>query len=443
LGSGEVGIHLARQFEAAGMEVVLVDRDPAALAVAEESVDALTTVGDVTHWDVLRRANVASAGLVVAVTASDEVNLVAAGLAAQVGARHTIARADATGLYRNKAAVETNVLGVSFVLCASRLLALELLRLLRGRSASYVADFAAHAVRVCAVILREHSPEVGEAASKIGGQAGKQIAAVIREGVLRLPTEIERLEAGDRLLLAGEPGDVAEAQARLRDTLRKHSVVVIGGGDVGAQLAEHLCLTERRVHIIERDLERCQQLSELLPKATIIHGDGTTIALLRDQQVETAYAVMACTKSDDANLMASLLAKDLGVPNTFAVTHRHGYADVYAHLGVSASIGPHDAIGTMVKSLAPRDGVLQRAQLPDCSHEIVEYELEAVGARASIEDLSLPSACVLLAVARDHAIVELDSSLRLQKRDHLVIAQPLHARKEMMRRLASFAEARR
>lgn len=443
LGSGEVGVHLARVLAAAGMEIVLVDRDPSALAAAEERIDALTMVGDATHWSVLERARVVGAGLVVAVTGADEVNLVAAGLAAQLGAPRAVARADASGLYRSAAAIETAVLGVPFVLCASRLLSHELLRMLRARSASYVGDFAAHSVRVCVVELDDESAAIGQEAAGLKHAAAEHTAAVIRDGVLRPLVEITRLELGDRLLLVGPPDAVAESQYKLLDVYRKHRVVLIGGGDVGAQLARELSHTARHVQIIERDPNRCRALSEQIPGATVIEGDGTSIALLRDQQVDRADAVLATTKSDDANLMASLLARDLGVPNTFAIVHRHGYADVYAHLGVSGTVGPHDAIANMVSSLLPRDGVLQTQKLPDCSHELVEYQLDAtISSAVTLASLVLPPGCVLLALARNHTFEPIKPRMSLRPYDHVVIAQPLHASREVRKRIAQLAGGR-
>jgi trk system potassium uptake protein TrkA len=437
LGCGEVGQHLARELTRNGTEVVLVDRDPAALAAAEEGVDAMTLVGDVTHWSVLRRAGVEGAGMVAAVTGADRVNLVAAGIAAQAGAPRTLARADDRGLYRTEAAVERGVLGVSFMLCASRLIAHELSRLLRARHADHIADFAAHAVRTCILALDEDSPAVGRPASDLKQDAAPLVRAVIREGVLRGREEIPRLEPGDRLVLVGPPREVARAQDQLEATHRLGRVVLIGGGDVGHQLARNLGGGRTKVQIIERDPERCRVLSEELRDVSVFHGDGTSLALLRDQQVESADAVLAVTRSDDANLMASLLAHDLGVPSTYAIVHRHGYADVYAHLGVTGSVGPHDAIATMLRSLLPRDGLLQAKRVPDCSHELAEYLIgEGLPRELPIAELHLPAACHVLAVARDHHYVPVEPRTTLRALDQVVVAQPLHAQRDVVKRMA-------
>lgn len=436
LGCGEVGQHVARGLSRAGMEVVLIDRDPVALAATEEGLDVLTLVGDATHWSVLRKAGIEGAGLVAAVTGSDRTNLVAAGLAAQAGAARTVARVDSRGLYRSDAAVERGVLGVSFALCASRLIAHELSRLLRAEQADYIADFGAHGVRACVWMVGEDDGIAGAAPSQLK-QAGNHLAAVIRGGVLRQAQDLPRLEPGDRLVLVGAPEDMTTVQQQLAGKKPRGRVVLIGGGDVGMQLARALRRSDRSVVIIEQDEARCRVLSETLAGVSIVHGDGTSIALLRDQQVESAHAVLAVTRSDDANLMASLLAHDMGVPNTFAIVHRHGYADVYDHLGVSGSIGPHEAIARMLDTLIPRNGLLQARRPPDCSHELSEYLLDARLQRPiPLAQLHLPPSCQLLAVARDHKHLPLQPKLTLQAEDHLIIAQPMHARRDVTKALS-------
>ncbi|MBL4683554.1 MAG: NAD-binding protein, partial [Nannocystaceae bacterium] len=131
IGGGGVGRYLATALTE-DAEVVVIDRDPANLAEVEDSVDALTLRGDATHRATLRQAEVHKADLVVAVTGSDTVNVAAAALAADMGALRSVARVDDPGFYETKAAHESQVLGIHAVLCASRLVAAELLRMLTG-----------------------------------------------------------------------------------------------------------------------------------------------------------------------------------------------------------------------------------------------------------------------------------------------------------------------
>ncbi len=444
VGAGEVGSHLARELSTQRMEIVLVDKLSAALSSAEESIDALTLAGDGAHWQVLQRAEVKRADLVVAVTGSDEANLVIAALARAEGAARCVARVDAAGFYRSLASVEQGVLGIDSLLCASRLVTLELLRLMRARRANFLAFFGANHIAACLLLLHDGSSALGQHAGSIRSAGGKLVRAVVRDGVLRPPEDITRLEVGDRLLLVGGPTSVAIAQDQLQDTLKTRRAILVGGGDVGSQLARVLTETERRVEIIEQDGVRCEQLAQELPGVHVIHGDGTSIALLRDLQIQNADCLLAVTKSDEANLMVSLLANNLGVQSSFAIVHRHGYSDVYEHLGVHGTAGPHEVIARAVTSLLPNDGMLRRERLPDCSHELVELSLgELTDARMTVSDLALPPSCMLVGVSDGEGFHAPAPGFALAPHSRLLVAEPAHAYRDVVKRVRELGRAKR
>ena len=437
VGAGEVGTHVARELSARRVEVVLVDRLASALANAEESIDALTVTGDGCHWSVLRRAEAKRADLVVAVTGSDEANMVIAALARTEGAARSIARVDAAGFYRTRDSVEAGVLGIDSLLCASRLVTLELRRLLQARRSRFVVHFAANRMAACTVAIDDGSALRGQSAAHLKNPGGKLVRGVVRDGVLRPPEEIARLEVSDELLVAGRPSEIAIAHDQLQDTLGTRRAILVGGGDVGAQLATALTRTERRVEVIEHDPVRCEQLAEQLRGVHVIHGDGTSIALLRDLQVGSAEHLLAVTRSDEANLMVSLLATNLGVGSAYAVVHRHGYADVYGHLGVHGTAGPHEVIARNVIGLLPHEGVLTRQRIPDCSHELVELPVAhpESGKALAVDDITLPPSCLLVGVSDANGVYTPAAGLALGHDARLLVAQPPHAHAEVLKRL--------
>jgi trk system potassium uptake protein TrkA len=444
VGAGEVGSYLARELSAQRMEVVLVDKLASALSSAEESTDALTLRGDGAHWSVLGQAEVRRAELVVAVTGSDETNVVIAATARLEGAARAVARVDAAGFYRSSASVEAGMLGIDSLLCASRLVTDELWRLMRARSAEFVEFFASHRMVACTLVIRDDSSALGQAASSVRGAAGGLVRAVLRDGVLRPPEDVTRLDVGDRLLLVGEPTRVAIAQDQLEDTLNTRRAILVGGGDVGYLLAGVLAKTERRVEIIERDVARCELLAQELPNVHVIQGDGTSIALLRDLQVMNADALLAVTKSDEANLMVSLLANNLGVGSSFAVIHRHGYADVYRHLGVHGTAGPHEVIARAISSLLPHEGALRRVRLPDCSHELLELAPGAApGERLSVAEVPLPPSCMLVGVCDAAGFHAPAPGLAIASDAHLLVAAPAHAQRDVVKRVRELARSKR
>ncbi|HMR80348.1 MAG TPA: NAD-binding protein, partial [Polyangiaceae bacterium] len=181
LGAGEVGTHIGQELSAAGNEVILVDRASEALHRAEEQLDALTLKGDVTHWAVLETAEVDRADLVVAVTGSDDANVVAAALSAKLGARRAVARVDDPSFYRTGGGLERGVLGIHSLMCASRLVSEELLRLVEQLDAKYVGNFCGNAVQVTLMPVALNGPLVGQSAAELKLPKGVTATAAVRD----------------------------------------------------------------------------------------------------------------------------------------------------------------------------------------------------------------------------------------------------------------------
>lgn len=439
-GAGDVGAYLAREFSHAH-EVVLVDRDSAALARAEEGVDALTVVGDATHRSVLRAAEVERCDLAVSLTGSDDTNLVIAGLAATLGAERAVARVDDPAFYQSAAGVEPGILGIHSLVCASRLVSEELARLIECTEASFAVHFAGNALQVAVFPLSNDSPTLGLPATHGSLNRFADVVGVIRDSTLRLPEEIDRLEFEDCLLLSGSPTSVQLGARTLRKDRSERRAVVVGGGDVGLQLATMLLGTEHEVQIIEQDRARCQVLAEALPDANIVHGDGTSINFLRDEHVDSAEFLVAVTRADEINLMASLMGINLGVHRTFALVHRPGHAEVYSHLGIGGTAGTHDVITKIVGWLMPHKGPVASHGLPGTGHLLQEFVVGGVpGAVLPPRRLGLPPEAWLVAVSRDGRALPIGAGPELRALDRVVIALPPGQTRQVQQRLRSFEE---
>ncbi len=441
VGAGEVGTYVARTLSRDDAEIILVDRSSDALSRAEEQLDALVLRGDGTYRSVLEEAQVPKADLVVAVTGSDDANVVSCSLAAAMGARRTVARVDAPGFYQTRSGIEQRVLGIHALLCASRLVSAELLRLVRALESDFAGNFCGNAVQARLVRVPEDSPVVGKAASALKLHARASVRGVVRDGVLRGPETISQLAADDSLLLGGAPGAVTAAYAKLRGRRSERRAIIVGGGDVGFQLAQTLSKVEARVQVIERDRERCTLLSERLAEVNIIHGDGTNMACLRDEQIETADYLLAVTKADETNLMVTLMAAHLGVDRTFSLVHRPGYADIYTQLGIHGTAGAHDVIARTVEWLLPHKGALLRQPLGNTGHEVVEVVVpRTLARRLHVAELPLPPGALLLGIGRKQAFVPPATEAAIEGRDHLVIAAPAGSVTRIERRVRSLGK---
>ncbi|MCA9622946.1 MAG: Trk system potassium transporter TrkA [Myxococcales bacterium] len=430
LGAGEVGQYLAHHLSSRGEEVVVVDLSPDRLRRAEEDADALTLCGDATHRSVLREAQVHKADLVVALTGRDEVNVVAAALAAQVGAERSVARVDAPSFYSTDASIENDVLGIHSVLCASRLVSEELLRGIDEIHADSASYCAANTLEVARVPLGARSPFIGKNPSRIELGRGVAISAVMSGPLLHPSYEHDRLEEGDAVVLSGTPEAVSIAMLQVQGRRAGRRAVIVGGGDVGLQLAQRLQRIGKPVQIIEADRRRCEELAAQLPGITVVHGDGTSIAVLQDQRVDASDYLVAVTRADEVNLMAALMARDLGVTRTFALVHRPGYAHVYRHLGISGTAGPHLVIGEMVDWLLPRGEAMVSQPFGDTGYALCEKQIPtSFGRRLERRDLALPSgALVLGVVGADGSLEKTDAEITAGAT--IVLAVPSQAIKD-------------
>ena len=439
-GAGDVGAHLARDFSFLH-EVVLVDRNSEALERAEEDVDALTVVGDATQRSVLRTAEVRGCDLAVAVTGSDDTNLVIAGLAATLGAERSVARVDAPAFYETLAGVEPGILGIHSVLCASRLVSEELGRLIECTEASFAVHFAGNALQIAAFPLAHDSPALGLPASHKSLNKQAEVVGVVRDSTLRTPEAIERLELEDCLLLSGSPASVQLGARALRKERVRRRAVIVGGGDVGLQVATMLLATEHEVQIIEHDRARCQVLAETLPGANIVHGDGTSTNLLRDEHVDSTDYLVAVTRADEINLMTSLMGNSLGVKHTFALVHRPGYAEVYSHLGISGTAGTHDVITKIVGWLLPHKGPAASHALPETGHLLQEFLVGGAGDTVvPLRRLGLPPEAWVVGTSRNGRALSVNQGLELRADDRVVVALPPGLARQVRERLRSLEE---
>ena len=434
LGAGDVGTFIARELSGRGHDVVLVDQDEAALSRAEEVADVLAMGGSVTRRSVLRRAEVERSNLAIAVTGSDETNIVAAGLAAALGAKRVVARVDDPEFYESVGGVEHGVLGVHSLVCASRLVCDDLIRLVARVDADYVGHFAGNAVNVTLLPVGASCPLLGQPASQLRLSRGVRAAAILRDRQLRRLPEVDTIELDDALVLTGTSTDVLRATLELQTQRAARRAVVVGAGDVGTQLARRLRLVGESVVLIEQDRERCEVVAGDLDGVRVVQGDGTSLAVLSEEHAELAAYSLSVTRADEINLMSALVLRDLGVPDVFALVHRPGYADVYSHLGIRATAGAHDAILGVVQRMLPGAGILGQDRLGDSGFDVLEMLLPGtVSSGLILADCPLPPDALCIAAVRAGVSLPVGPKTELKRRDVLVVAAPHHKRREVER----------
>lgn len=445
VGAGETGTTLARRFSERGWDVVLIDVSAAALAEADEMLDVMSLVGNATHRPVLTRAGVPDADAFVAVSGVDAQNILSAALARRLGATVSVARVDDPGFFAPGVRVETELLGVDAVMCTPQLIADQLLNRIMGVHFERVSSFALRGLRV-GVLQVQHAPSLhAKPAAKVELPGSGQVMAVLRDGYIRPATEIASLAKDDRVVMGGEPACIARAWSSLIPSVRDARAVVVGGGDVGESLVRSLMPHVDRLELIEIEPERARQLAEDLDDVTVLCGDGRRHAFLEDRQVSSASYLIATTADDESGLLISLLARRLGVPQTFTYIRQPGHGKLFEAIGVEGATGLFDVLSRAAKDSIIVDGIVRTVPIAGTSYDICEWRVARqtnAGDVTTLDAVPLPARCRIVGLAHGFKAVPATPGAPVRTGDSLVILTPRKAIAELERNLRRFDRGR-
>lgn len=412
IGMGQVGRHVLRTLEFERHGVVAIDADPEVMRDVEENHDVATLVGYGASPKVLKEARAGEADLVVAVTDHDEVNLIAALTAKQMGAERVIARVqgDEWAKCTDESGVEYNMLGVDVVLNPRVLLAQEIAKIARSHGALEVLDFAADRIELVKMKLDKGSRMLHKQLAKLQMPENTLVAAVVRDGEVFVPRGGDPLLPDDQAYIVGLPENILDAEDLFSAQREARRVAIVGGGVVGKALAMPLVRDGARVTIIERNRERAQQLGATLEGVTVVHGDGTNLDLLMEEEIGRSDLFAAVSHEDEVNLMACLLARRTGVDRTVALCHRPDYMDIYRQLGVDITLSPRVVASDHVLRYSRKSDVKSLTVLEDGKAEVLEMVVaessRAVGEPLKSRQLNFPSGALICAlISRDRVII--------------------------------------
>ncbi len=405
VGMGEVGKHIARVLVREGHDVVIIDKNPAALSSAEESLDAMVLQGHGAGARTLRQARVSDADLFIAVTDHDEVNIIAALRAKQMGARKTIARVSNEIYFEDHSrGLHTDMFGgIDLVINPEILVAIEMHKLVRSAGAVAVEDFANNRIEMEHLLVDTGSAVLGKPLRDIRLPENTLIAAIERDEQLIIPSGNDIILPGDAVLVVGRIETMPELEKLFKRERKRFTqkVIIVGGSDIGEHLAQNLIRDDIRVVFIEQDRQRCYELVEDLgDDVTVLHGDGTDMHLLEEEGIAQVNVFITCSKADEVNLTAALLAKNLGVPRAIALVHKPDLAGVCERLGVDVTLSPRLAVARQVLKYVREGQIVSLRPVLDGRGEFLEF-IAIAGSRIAgkpIKDVNFPRGANICAV---------------------------------------------
>lgn len=450
VGAGKLGFEVARRLSEAGHDVVLVDQEEEALEEGAEHLDVMTLTGHGASPSVLRQAGIERAGLLVAATDSDEVNIVTCLVAKTMGQPFCVARVRDPE-YTGPAATgrpggpDLSRWGIDRVVRPEELAAKEIIRVLRTPSAAEVEYFAGDRAAVVSLAIEPTSPAAGRELRELHLEQ-TVVAGVIRSsGDVVIPDGSTLLEPGDRIYVMGRAGNFLEARRLVgREEHPLRSLVIAGGGPLGYELARLLTASRRpgvTIRLVERDRKRCQELAEILPDTVmVLNANAADPDFLEDEALAQADACVLATGDDHRNLLVGLMLSERGVHSCISELSREEYVPLAHRLGIDACVVPRMVTASFILQLTERRNVRNLALIAEGKAEILEIGV-GVGSRAagrSVEALGLPKSVVIGLIVRQDEVIIPRGSTRIHEGDQVL----LFLRPEEVRRVQQvFREA--
>lgn len=432
VGTGKVGFSLAEQLLKEKHDITIVDTQDSALHRAADALDIMSVKGNGVSTATLRDAGADEADLLVAATNSDEVNMVCCLTAKHLGAKYTIARIRNpeynTGLHELK-----KNMGIDMVINPENATAVEISRLLRFPPAANIETFCRGRVELMGFRLQDGDFLVNQPLNALSAQV-KQLSllvcAVDRDGKVTIPNGSFIPLVGDKLYVIGRPTSLDQFFRLLgRYTPKVKTVFIVGGGKISVYLTALLEKMKMRVKMVELNEHRCRLVNEMLPRTTIICGDGTDQELLESERMAAADAFVALTDRDEDNLILSLYAMQQGLHKVVTKCNRQNYSGIARAVGLDSVISPKlitaAQILQLVRGMQNSQGSVMNTlyRIADGTTEAMEFTVgpSTHNLNVPLRDLHLHSGILIAVIMRDGEIIIPEGSSYIQEGDSVII----------------------
>ena len=423
VGVGEVGYHIAEKLSREHKDVIVIDRDPDRLKHVSETLDVAVLEGAGSDPTLLLEAGLKSADMLVAVTDSDEANLLAC-LTGRILSPNTIRIAR----IRNPAYRQMEeFIGLSLVIHPEYEVVGAIERLLEVPGAVDVIDFAGGLVRLIGLKIGSTSSLTGLSMielREIDPDRHILVVAIYRENRVIIPHGGTRLESGDLVYVAVRPQDIKDALNYFGLTAGTVSLVfIVGAGQVGTMLAERLEKRGIKVKLIERDKERCRLLGQVLDKTVVLQGDGTDKALLLEENAADADFFIALTNDEEENTLSCLLARHLGAKRTITRINKLSYIPLLSAIGLETLVSSRLSAVSAILRNTRRGKVVSAVAIKGEDAEAIEFEThsESQVVGKPLKDIRFPRQALIAAIVRDGTVTIPGGLDVIQARDHIII----------------------
>jgi len=428
VGAGEVGFHIASHLARENKDVVVIDKDPAAIRRVSDNIDVQVVNGSGSSPVILKEAGINEAEILLAVTNSDETNLVSCMVASLISpSTKKLARIRHADYDEYHEAFSEHAPHIDTLINPDIEVVKTIDMLMNVPGAVEVSEFADGRVIFVGMRLDKSARLAGVSLSEIFDKTGKKsplIAALVRNEELIIPRGHHRLEADDLIYFISE-------KDKLKDSLSifdKHvepidRVLIVGGGGIGYRLAALLEENSVYTKIIEKNSDRCTKLAQKLNKAVVLHGDGSDQELLKAENIQDMDVVVTLTNDEETNIITSLLAKRMGARKIITKISKFSYLPLMSMIGLEQIVSPRlSAINTILQHIR-RGKVISSRSIKDEQAEVMEAVAletsEIVG--KPIKEISIPKGALVTGIIRNDAVIIPTGKSVIEPGDRIII----------------------
>lgn len=431
IGLGTIGKTILSVLARENHDITLIDEKKEKIESLIEKYDVLGVVGNGACMDIQREAKVREAELVIAVTDSDELNIFACMVARKVGAKNTVARVRNPD-YSNQIAEMKEDLGISMLVNPEKDTANEIFNLINLPSIVQVENFAKGRVLLVEIVAEKGCSLIGETLISLGKKLSAKvlICAVQRGSEVFIPSGNFLIKEGDRIHFTSDVhtlGDFLSEVNLVKSPLK--NVMIVGGNKISLYLAEQLSKKRYKVKLIENDKETAEELAEVLPRVTVVHGNGMKHDILIEEGLEAMDAFVALTKIDEENMVVSMFARKMNVRKTITQISSDDLSAMLTELGMNNNVSPKhvvaNSIASYVRALANKRGsnVLTLSRLVNGQVEALEFAAKTQEKiyDKPLKELRIKENCLIACILRDNKVLIPDGNSSIKQGDNVIV----------------------
>ena len=430
LGAGQVGGTLAEHLAGEANDITVVDTDADRLRDLGDRLDIRTVHGKASFPTVLRQAGADDADMLVAVTNSDEVNMIACQVAYTLFHTPTkIARVRESAYLTREALFDNEAIPVDVLISPEQVVTNYIKRLIEYPGALQVIDFAEGKAQLVAVRAYYGGPLVGQQLRQIREHmpsVDTRVAAIFRRNRPIMPQGDTVIEADDEVFFIAAKAHIRAVMSELQRLEKPYKrIMLVGGGNIGAGLARRL-EKDYSVKLIERNQQRAAELAEKLQNTIVFFGDASDQELLAEEHIDQVDLFIAVTNDDEANIMSAMLAKRMGAKKVMVLIQRRAYVDLVQGSVIDIAISPQQATISALLSHVRKADIVGVSSLRRGVAEAIEAvahgdESTSRVVGRSIDEIKLPPGTIIGAVVRGNDVMIANDNLRIEQGDHVIM----------------------